>query len=182
MVRRARRFARVLLVLIIPIPVFAHGPTRSEGRINGLTESTGGLPPNLDAGAFRPTVELMWRASPTFRGQCARLAGKPRLRVVVRIDSSRSLPAARAHTEISRVHGTVTHADIVVSDARNAVELIAHEVEHVIEQIDGLRVEAVCDSNRGAGAGESCRAIEAGRRVAAEVEENGPSRKRLNPS
>lgn len=161
MVSRLRRFV-CAVVLTIPAAVSAQGPSSSTG-----------LPPNLDAGAFRSTIELMWRASPTFRDQCGRLAAKPRLHVMVRSDSSRPLPVVRARTEISRVRGTLTHADIVVSDARDAIELIAHEVEHVIEQIEGVRPgDAVCHGNRPVRAGESCRAIEIGRRVAAEVEES----------
>jgi hypothetical protein len=163
MVKRARRFARVLLALTIPVTTFAQNPS----------DIGGGPPPNLNSGAFQSTVELMWRASPTFRGQCARLAPKPRLRVVVRSDSSRPVPVVRAHTEITRIHGTVTHANVVISDGRDAVELIAHEMEHIMEQIDGLRLEeAVCVGNRPVRAGESCRAIEIGRRVAKEVEES----------
>ena len=65
----------------------------------------------------------------------------------------------------------LTHADIVVFDARDAVELIAHEMEHIIEQIDGAQLrEAVCGSHHMFVTDrESCRAIEIGKRVADEV-------------
>src|SRR5918997_1819101 len=40
------------------------------------------LPPNLAVAAFhRPTVETMIRQSPTFRRQCMRIEGEPRLTV-----------------------------------------------------------------------------------------------------
>ena len=42
----------------------------------------------------------------------------------------------------------LTRADIVFFDARDAVELIAHEMEHIIQQIDGVRPrEAVYGSH-----------------------------------
>jgi hypothetical protein len=67
MVKRARRFARVLLALTIPVTTFAQNPS----------DIGGGPPPNLNSGAFQSTVELMWRASPTFRGQCACVGNRP---------------------------------------------------------------------------------------------------------
>ena len=138
-----------------------------------------GPPANLRAGALQSTVELMWRASPTFRSQCARLAAEPTLHVSLWLDPFHPIANERAHAEISRVRGRLTHADIVFFDARDAVELIAHELEHIVEQIDGVRLrEVVCGShhlvvsNR-----ESCRAIEMGKHVAAEVEKTEAVRK-----
>jgi len=132
-----------------------------------------GPPANLKAGAFQATVELMWRASPTFRNQCTRLAATPGLQVFVRAEIQRVLPSARAHTEISRTRGILTHADVVLLDTRNVIELIAHELEHIVEQIEHVQLnETVCDGHRPVAASESCRAIEIGRRVAKEVEES----------
>jgi hypothetical protein len=143
-----------------------------------LRSEDASIPRNLDAGAFQATVELMWRLSPTFRQQGARLAAEPRLRVLIRIESSHSPSAARARTEISRVRGIVTRADVVLVRAGDAIELIAHEIEHIVEQIEGLSLrESACDAGRLVTAKESCRAIEMGKRVAGEVEGGQVDRK-----
>ena len=159
----ARRFVCVVVALTVPSLVFAQVTSKNDARIA----------PNLEAGALQPTVERMWRSSPTFRAQCARLAAEPTLRVSLWIDPFHPLASERAHAEISRVRGRLTHADIVLFDARDAIELIAHELEHIIEQIDGVRLrEAVCGSHHVVVTDrQSCRAIEMGKRVAAEVEE-----------
>jgi hypothetical protein len=162
MVSLARCSLSALFVLTVDGSTFAQLPR----------DSSTGVPSNLDGGAFQSTVEAMWRFSPTFRNQCTRLAAKPRLRVSVRIETSRPISVVRARTEISRVRGTLTRAEIVLLTPRDAIELIAHEIEHIIEQLDGLRLsEAVCESHQQVRAGESCRAIEAGKRVAKEVKE-----------
>jgi hypothetical protein len=152
-----------------------HGFRQTPTTLNRAPLDTGDhLPPNLKAGVLQPTVELMWRSSPTFRSQCARLAAEPTLQVSLWIEPFHPIAGERAHTEISRVRGRLTHADIVFFDARDAVELIAHEMEHIIEQIDGVHLqEAVCGiTHTRVSAHESCRAIEIGRRVAREVEES----------
>lgn len=93
------------------------------------------------------------------------------------MESSRPITLVRARTEISRVRGALTRADIVLLAARDAIELIAHEIEHIIEQLDGVPLsDPVCNAYRQVRAGESCRAIAAGGRVLAEVEENGWSK------
>ena len=119
------------------------------------------VPANLVAGVYRPTVEAMWKASPTFRHQCERLAARPALTVKLVVDLSRvPNPAIRASAEISRKNGILVFARVMIHSPDDTVELIAHEIEHVIEQIEGLRSPTL----------ESTRAIEVGRRVAREFE------------
>src|SRR5262245_58624153 len=113
MANLARRSVCVVVVLTVPGLVLAQMRSQQDARI----------PPNLNAGALQSTVELMWRASPTFRSQCARLAAEPTLRVSLWIDPFHPIANERAHAVISRVHGRLTHADIVIFDARDAVEL-----------------------------------------------------------
>jgi hypothetical protein len=82
----------------------------------------------------------------------------------------------RAESEISILkNGHVSRAAIVLRSPRDSIELIAHEIEHVIERIEGVRLhEQGCAGTSGrADAYESCRALEdAGRRVAREVQES----------
>ena len=75
--------------------------------------------------------------SPTFRRQLIRIAAEPRLTVHVEVLPERSIPGARAVTRLVRRDGMLT-ARIEVSALDDVVELIAHEIEHVIEQIDGV--------------------------------------------
>jgi hypothetical protein len=90
--------------------------------------------------SLRPLVVAMCRRAPTFRAQVARLASAPDLAVTV---TQAVFPAAapwRAHTAIRRIEGRLQSADVVVSatDAPTMVQLVAHEFEHIIEQLDGV--------------------------------------------
>jgi hypothetical protein len=71
------------------------------------------------------------------------------------------------------MRGAVTSADVVLPFGRDHVELIAHELEHVLEQVEGVTVKtSACRADGPTGeALESCRAVEMGRRVAREVSE-----------
>ena len=121
------------------------------------------VPANLHSGVYRPVVEAMWRASPTFRRQCERLAAKPTLTVKLVVDLSHTLdPLVRASTEMYRKNGLLVFARVLIRSPDETVELIAHEMEHVIEQIDGVSMVSH----------ESTRGIEVGRLVAREFEQS----------
>jgi len=138
-------------------------------------EPSSGPPPNLKGGAFRQLIHRMWHESATFREQCARIAAEPQLRVLIRAESRPSSTGARASGEISTMkNGKVSRAEIVLRSPADSIELLAHEIEHVIERIEGVRLrEQGCAGTSGRpDAYESCRAVDAGRRVAREVEES----------
>lgn len=156
-----------ILVLLVADQAGQRRPTVAE------------LPAALDVEqVLRPGLETMWRASPTFRRQCRRLelAGLPvRLRALTRTSLSASHHAA---TSMTYRDGSLTAARIDVPLLSPRLpELVAHEVEHVIEQLDGV------DLHRLDGTGdvwsithdvfETKRAIEVGRRVALEIETGG---------
>ena len=131
-----------------------------------------GPPANLKGGAFQSLVESMWQDSPTFRRQCRRLQAAGTLTVTVRANPRRT--DARAITAIHRKRGDLVLADVVLFQLTEASELIAHEIEHVIEQLDGAvlrRDECSKGDTRDGKSRESCRAVEAGRRVVREVEQ-----------
>lgn len=123
---------------------------------------------------LRSVVELMLQRSGIFRRQCLRIANAPRLTVT--IESFHPLPSdqARARTEfVSNDRGL--HAEVQIAPLYDQVELIAHEIEHVIEQLDGVDLRARA-SLRGTGASmcengsfETVRAVRAGLAVAREV-------------
>ena len=133
------------------------------------------LPSNLDvARVFRPFLDKMWQASPTFRGQWRRLAAGPGVRVSVLVeDLPRPASSSKARTVLRRQDGSLVSAHVYLKPSLDAAELIAHEMEHILEQLDGVDLQAQ-DGNgvvwkAGDGAFETRRAIEAGRRVAREI-------------
>ena len=96
------------------------------------------LPRNLVVPeVMRPLVERMWRQSLTFRRQCARLAEHPP--VTVSIDLAvgvRNTSGARATMQRRGARLEVS-IRVDLRQPGRFVELIAHELEHVVEQIDG---------------------------------------------
>lgn len=120
--------------------------------------------------------------SPSFRQQCRELAAAPRLRASVRLNYY-PVPGStlRAITTFRHDRGGAIEADIEIRSALDLTELLAHELEHVLEQVEGIDLESL-DRQKARrladGAFETSRAIEAGRRVAAELIDNAPDRVR----
>ena len=123
----------------------------------------------LVAEDLREFVKLAWDHSVTFRKQCRKLEAA---RAVVIVQSSQQTSQAEARIGIS-CEG-ITVARVRVRRSANAVELIAHELEHVLERLEGVNF-LLGAQVRGSGISlsggtfETTRAIDAGRRVAREV-------------
>jgi Tol biopolymer transport system component len=132
-------------------------------------------PSNLDvAPVFRPFLDEMWQASPTFRGQWRRLAARTGVRVSVLVeDLPRPASSSRARTVLRHQDGSLVSARVYLKPSLDAAELIAHELEHILEQLDGVDLQAQAGNGvvwkAGDGDFETRRAIEAGRRVAREI-------------
>ena len=131
-------------------------------------------PSNLTAGAvFQAALERMWQSSPTFRRQCRRLSTAPHLRVNLLLDDLARRPSYNARAAMKRQRGVLVSVDIYLTRIEDPVELIAHEIEHVVEQLDEIDLEVHVGSGnvwkREDGAFETRRAIEVGRRVAHDV-------------
>jgi hypothetical protein len=146
------------------------------------TSSNFDLPPNVVIPAkFQATVTSMVRGSPTFRRQCLRLASAPRLTVVLQSFWPRETERLRGRTVLSTTPDGGLHAVVEISPLVDHVELIGHEIEHIIEQLDGVDLRALsalpttgvhsCECDRGAF--ETIRAIRVGRAVAEEVRRSG---------
>ena len=127
------------------------------------------LPP-----AYRPLVAMMLTRSATFRRQCARLAAAPSLSITIRAEAPDGTQAP-ALTRMRRgADGRLTAITQVAPSSRSP-ELIAHEFEHIIEQLDGVDL-AIMSRLRSTGvkrvgevdAFETRRAIVTGLRVARE--------------
>jgi hypothetical protein len=84
----------------------------------------------------------MCRRSLTFRRQLIRLAEAPGLVVTVAVRPLRTSSDAAAITRFAREHGLLSRADVELGpgDTANLVELIAHELEHVLEQLDDVNL------------------------------------------
>ena len=119
---------------------------------------------------FQSVVETMWRQSPAFRRQCQRLAAERTLVVTLVANLTQRPAFVRASTEVSRRDGALSSARVVILSPNDTVELIAHEIEHVVEQLDGVAHGNPSSTTSTHAAGyESARAAEVGRLVAREV-------------
>ena len=83
-------------------------------------------------------------------------------------------------TQVSRYDGGRIRADVTVPVSSRAPELIAHELEHVIEQLDGIDLLAksrlksagvrACECGDQPASFETTRAVSTGLRVAQELQ------------
>ena len=114
--------------------LFTISPHASAQSLETLPE----LPSNLVVPeVIEPLVERIWRQSLTFRRQCAKLAEHPP--VTVSIDLAvrvRHSSGARATVERRAARLDVA-IQVDLRQPERFVEHIAHELEHVLEQIDG---------------------------------------------
>lgn len=183
----------IVVAGVLNVPVFAQ--TDTAPRMLAVERSTAGivreyvstdaadsspLPPNIAAsGPYHDTLEWMLRHSATFRQQCRRIANAP-VAILIR-PASRSLHGADARGDIVRRPNGALEATIDIARNRDVVQLIAHELEHVIEQLDQIDLPAraaVAESGVRRGAGvepvfETTRAIHIGLKVAQEVRRGG---------
>src|SRR5262245_20832433 len=88
---------------------------------------------------IRPFVARMWRTSPTFRRQCARIAESSATVIVERGYTLGEVAMVRQPmTRIQRVNEQLI-AHVRLGGAQfDYSEYLAHEIEHVIEQIDDV--------------------------------------------
>jgi hypothetical protein len=125
-----------------------------------------------------PAVVDMCRRAPTFTRQLARIADEPGLMVTIDVWRTPWSDQVRGRTELHLKLGHLRSAgmQIRIDDPDRIVELIAHEFEHILEQLDGIDlnrwvgrsgVYRVWGNDR-VGAIETARARYVGRKVAAE--------------
>jgi hypothetical protein len=115
-------------------------------------------------------IETAWNASPTLRRQCRELADAG---AVVLLEWGRFDAQTRARTRIGRTRTGTISAVVSVPPVDNVIELVAHELEHVLELVRGIDLKSEARRSRGVwktpGGFESQRAIDVGLLVAAEV-------------
>jgi hypothetical protein len=133
------------------------------------------LPSNLlFPSIYRPILEAMLRRSATFRRQCLRIAGEPWVTIHLQVPSV-GTRGARAMTHFVWQKDGRLEANIEIAPMDDDVELVAHELEHVIEQLDRIDLPSKAtlpDSGVHTLAGnmfETTRATRVGLKVAQEV-------------
>ena len=155
------------LVLAAAGPVFSQpAGERPDGSI---------VPVNLaTSGTLRDVVVLMSNRSPTFRRQCVLIGAARGLVIRMRDAGPRGDRPYTARTVIRRHQFGALTANVELHTPLDTAEIIAHEFEHVIEQVEGLNLRLlsfVAGSGvveAGDGSYETHRAVVAGRRVARE--------------
>ena len=132
-------------------------------------------PPNLAVpSGYRTAIDQMLARSPMFRRQCLRLAGAPQLAVVVKMMHPFG-SGPRARTQISQVDGSRLIAMVEINPLGDFTELLAHELEHIIEQLDGIDLAARATVARSGvwscadGTFETSRAVRVGTLVSSEA-------------
>ena len=159
---------------------------RASGTLTfGFARQAAELPAAITAASVLPrgsqipsaAKELVERcgASPrAFRRQCVRLT-EASVEIVISLDFPRHRSNANAETVMTRKGGLRAHIHMRAADIF-AAELLAHEIEHILEQLDDVDLAlAVAERVDGArlvnqpAAFETSRAIAVGRAVAREV-------------
>jgi hypothetical protein len=125
---------------------------------------------------LRETMTALWETSPTFRAQCEKIGAQRRYHVHIVTDASMVLHRrCRAQCTMRTFTSGLVMARIAVPDKHELNELIPHELEHVIEHIDGVDLRRILVKGGagvfevGDGRLETARAISAGRKVRDEM-------------
>ncbi len=85
----------------------------------------------------RDVIDLLQR-SPTFRSQCDRIAAARHVRIALTVAHG---PATeRARTTLNRYEAGAIRAEVVLHFGEDYRELLAHEFEHILEQMDGVNL------------------------------------------
>ena len=177
---RFRSFAVLFVIAGVAFDGLRAASTAEPDDVPAASSSssicTSTLPGNLDAGPFEQQALHMLRRSATFRRQCQRVAASKVLIVRFVLTTHRS-DMDRASAVVRKYDTGAIRADVVIRFSTSYVELIAHELEHVIEQVDGVDLRAEQQAGRASevdsGAFETERAVAAGLQVQAEWEQSG---------
>jgi hypothetical protein len=161
-----RRVAGVLGALVTCGTLAAH-----VNADEALTD----LPANLRVpGVLRPALREALRRSPTFQRQVQMLGRAERVRMTVEYGGLRGVRQFQAESVVRHHEYGARVVETTLFGPADMVELIAHELEHVCEQMEGIDLDTLA---RRHDSGvyqigrhyETPRAILAGRRVMREL-------------
>jgi hypothetical protein len=140
------------------------------------------LPVNIQAErSLAPVITQLMARSLTLRAQCLRIAASPATHVSITATVAIMEAGTRARSFARRYLSGLLVVEVQIPPAaRDFAELLAHELEHVSELIDGVHFEALAAAGnpeivrrRSDGSFESERARRAGMAAAAEVARRG---------
>ena len=146
-------------------------PTSVQAQQQGACPQ---LPANVHvASSFRPWIVDLIARSPTLRRQCEAISSASHVQIY--LESSRYLSGCcRARANFTRAGRTI-HVLIEIPATADFAELLAHELEHVVEQIEGVNLREMAGTPRsgvrevGTNVYETSRATRAGRAAAHET-------------
>jgi hypothetical protein len=133
------------------------------------------VPANLKVPeSLKPILEDVLRRSPTFRRQLQQLRRAPRVRMAISYGDLSIWHVLRAESTMYRYEWGAMKVDTRLYTVRDIVDVIAHELEHVCEQIEGLDVKTLARQRHSGvyntgGHYETQRAVLTGRQVAREA-------------
>ena len=139
--RRAAAIAQMAVSLLLVVAL---------GSAIRADDTLMNIPENLHvAPELRPLTEALLERSSTFKSQCARIAAEPRLYVRATIDSRLEESTFRARSVIRRATDGAIVAFVYLPAFGDQIEWLAHEFEHVIEQLEGVRLGALATRQQG---------------------------------
>jgi hypothetical protein len=161
-----------VLALVLARVSGTHAETPQPVGSDGIVTT---IPGNMRVPeSLRPILEEALRHSPTFRRQVQELRRTPRVRMAISYGSLSIWHVLRAESTMYRHEFGAVDVDTRLYTVRDAIEVVAHELEHVCEQIEGVDVRAL-SHRRNSGVYtvgthfETRRAVLVGRQVAQEA-------------
>jgi hypothetical protein len=131
--------ACVVLLMLMGLSSTAARAQQSRQQDRRQPACGAAIPSNVEARMLASEMVGLLQRSETFRSQCERIAAAPRLRVT--LDLVSTIPGSgRAQTTFRRFGSGALFAEVEVLFGENYRELLAHEFEHVIEQIEGVNL------------------------------------------
>jgi predicted SprT family Zn-dependent metalloprotease len=160
------------LLFVLCFPLSGKSATQRSGA-EYERQQPAPLPPNLEVSKGEyPLLEKLWRRSATFRRQCERIAEASWLKVRLSFNPRPMTPCGcRA---LTTVYHNKPLAHVRIFRLSDTVELIGHEFEHVLEQLEGLNLRTLVEAEDERvyrtefGQFETHRAVQAGRQVRTE--------------
>ena len=130
-------------IVVLPGSLQAQSMPETEplaGSSAGITESA-----NIHVDPLlQPLVAKLLARSPTLRRQWQAIGSSRLIRVsLLSTPLLRETPSARARTEFSRYALGAIRAVVELPAVADIAELLPHELEHVLEQIEGLDLPAL---------------------------------------
>jgi hypothetical protein len=132
----------VVLCILALVAVLRPVPATAGGQAVDVPYN---VPSNIQVGDFlKPSVRTLLDKSQTFRRQCDVIAAARMVRILlVAVPEPRLSTAPRARATLARHAYGLMRAVIEMPLTGDHRELIPHELEHVIEQIEGLDLAAL---------------------------------------